>query len=116
MRKIFALLSLIISITLLQFCTSTKKVAVLIDEPKVTYLANIQPVVLASCSPCHIPPKGRKKALDTFDSMASEIDEVISRIQKDPEQVGFMPLKHSKLSDSTINLFVQWRKQGLREK
>ncbi len=116
MKKYLALSSILICITLLQFCTTTKLVSVVDDEPKVTYLANIQPVVVASCSPCHIPPKGRKKPLDTFESMVSNIDDIIARIKKDPEQVGFMPLKHPKLSDSTINLFVLWRKQGLNEK
>lgn len=115
MKKVLTLSSALLCIILLQFCTTAKK-AVVADEPKVTYLTNIQPLVVSTCSPCHIPPKGRKKSLDTFESMVSNIDDVISRIQKDPEQVGFMPFKHAKLSDSTINIFVLWKKQGLLEK
>ncbi len=84
--------------------------------PKITYMSNVQATIVANCSPCHIPPKGSKKALDNYDSVRLNIDEMISRIERQPGDKGFMPFKHSKLPDSTIMVFVNWKKDGLLEK
>jgi len=83
--------------------------------PKVTYMADIQPTIVANCSPCHIPPKGSKKALDNYDSVRANIDDILVRIQKQPGEMGFMPFKHPKLSDSTIMVFINWKNGGLME-
>jgi uncharacterized membrane protein len=98
-----------------QFCTATRKAAS--KQPaKITYITNVQPLIASNCSPCHIPPKGNKKPLDTYASAKDEIDEMIKRIQKNPGEKGFMPFRHTqKLSDSTINVFVQWKTDGLLE-
>ncbi len=84
--------------------------------PKITYMANVQPTIVSNCSPCHIPPKGSKRAFNNYDSVKSNIDEIIARIQKQPDEKGFMPFKHPKLADSTIMVFVNWKKDGLAEK
>ena len=107
------LVSLVIAGTVFQFCTSTKKIA---DVPRSTYTADIQPTITMHCSPCHIPPRGNKEALNTYDAAKAHIDESIARIKKAPEEKGFMPFKHPKLSDSTINVFVKWKEDGLLEK
>lgn len=113
MKKLIILLLLIPSVTVLQFCTSTKKA---VAEPSITYVGNIAPIMLTSCSPCHFPPKGKKLPLDNFESVKSNIDEIIESIEKDPSQKGFMPFKHAKLSDTTIALFNVWKKTGFAEK
>ena len=51
---------------------------------------------------CHIPPKGSKKAFDYYDSIRSNIDEIIARIEKQPDEKRFMPFKHPRLIDATI--------------
>jgi cytochrome c553 len=107
-------LILIISLAfVLQFCATSKKTKSAKSTAKTTYIANIQPLIAASCSPCHIPPKGNKKPYITYDSVRADIDEILTRIQKNPGEKGFMPARHPKLSDSTINVFVQWKKDGL---
>lgn len=83
--------------------------------PKLTYMSNIQSTVVANCSPCHFPPKGSKKPLDNYDSVRSSIDDIIARIQKQPDEKGFMPFKHAKLADSTIMVFVNWKNSGMVE-
>ena len=113
MKKLVILLLLIPTVTVLQFCTATKKA---VAEPSMTYVANIAPIMITSCSPCHFPPKGKKIPLDNYESVKSNIDEIIESIEKDPSQKGFMPFKHAKLSDSTIALFNSWKKTGLTEK
>ena len=95
-----------------QFCSSTKNAAKN-QIPKITYSGNIQSLTLANCSPCHFPPKGNKKALDSYVAMKTNIDTVISRITRLPNHRGFMPFKRARLSDSTINVYVQWKKDGL---
>lgn len=99
-----------------QFCSSTKKSRKAIAVPKVTYMANVQQTIVANCSPCHIPSKGFKRAFNSYDSPRLNIDEMIVRIEKQPGEKGFMPYKHNKLSDSTIMVFVNWKKDGLLEK
>ena len=101
---------------LFQFCSSTKKSGNAVIILKTTYTADVQAIIIANCSPCHIPPKGFKKALDTYDAAKSNIDEMISRIQKQPDEKGFMPFKHDKLADSTIMVFVNWKNDGHLEK
>jgi hypothetical protein len=98
----------------LQFCTGPKKAST--KAPSITYVGNIQPIVVNSCSPCHIPPQGNKKPYNTYASVKADIDEIINRIQRNPGEKGFMPQRHPKLSDSTINLFVQWKNTSMLEK
>ena len=99
----------------LQFCAHSKKMTAKVP-PKMTYMANVQPTMVANCTPCHFPPRGNKKAYDNYAAVTKDIDQIISRIQKNPSDKGFMPFKHSKLSDSTITVFVQWKTDGLLEK
>ena len=112
MKKLI-LFAFVFFVTLLQFCTPGRKAQK--ATPKVTYTAHVQPVITAHCSPCHIPPKGNKEALHTFDGAKKNIDESIRRIQLNPTDKGFMPFKHPKLPDSTIQVFVQWKADGLLE-
>ncbi len=113
MKKII-LISLLSAGTIFQFCSTTKQAQV--PVAKVTYAGNVQPLIQNNCSPCHIPPKGNKEALNTYESAKAHIDESITRIKRNPDEKGFMPFKHPKLSDSTINVFVKWKDDGLLEK
>ena len=115
MKKICIVLLLALPFAF-QFCSSTKRSGNAIAAPKITYMANVQQTIVANCSPCHIPPKGFKRAFNTYDSARLNIDEMIVRIEKQPGEKGFMPYKHNKLSDSTIMVFVNWKKDGLLEK
>ena len=97
-----------------QFCSTPKQAQA--PVAKVNYTADVQPIITQHCSPCHIPPKGNKEALNTYDAAKKNIDESIRRIQLNPGEKGFMPFKHPKLSDSTINVFVKWKEDGLLER
>lgn len=113
MKKITVLLVLIAAVCL-QYC-STSRQATTAAAREVTYTQNIQPLIQANCAPCHIPPKGNKEALHTYETAKANIDESIRRIQLNPGDKGFMPFKHPKMSDSTINVFVQWKEEGLKQ-
>jgi len=114
MKKISVVL-LIVATCALQYCSSSKKTAK-VEVPKLTYTANVLPLIVANCSPCHIPSKGgRIKAYDNYAAAKNDIDKIITRVSLNPGDKGFMPFKHAKLSDSTINVLVQWKKDGLLE-
>lgn len=78
-------------------------------------MADVQPIVATTCTPCHFPPKGNKKPYDTYTAVRSDIDSILVRINKNPGEKGFMPMRHPKLSDSLIHVFVQWKADGLLE-
>ncbi|MES2774490.1 MAG: hypothetical protein V4722_09910 [Bacteroidota bacterium] len=115
MRKLF--ITIVVAglvMVLFQFC-GNKKAQVAI--PKLTYEANVQPLISSKCSPCHIPPRGNKKPYATFDQVKGDIDEIIRRVHLNPTDKGFMPFKKTeKLPDSVINVLVQWKADGLLEK
>lgn len=112
MKKLCVLL-LLAAPFVLQFCSSSKNAVK--AAPKLTYTANVQPLMVANCSPCHFPPKGNKKAFDTYIGVKGNIDSLLERVNRNPGDRGFMPFKHPKLADSTINVLVQWKKDGLLE-
>ncbi|HWJ26482.1 MAG TPA: cytochrome c [Flavisolibacter sp.] len=115
MRKLFVGM-LLGTAFLFQYCSSSKKAASAKSVAAVTYEGNIKPIVQASCTPCHIEGKGNKKPLDNYKGASSTIDEIIARIQKNPDERGFMPARHPKLPDATIQQFVSWKQSGLTEK
>lgn len=115
MKKLCILLLLTLPI-ILEFCSSSKKATASKVPPKITYDANVQQVMIANCSPCHMPPKGFKKPYDNYVAVKSDIDDILTRIQEKPGEPGFMPFKHPRMSDSTIQVYVQWKKDGLLEK
>ena len=111
MKKL-SVLSVLIAAFIFQFCSTSKKAQ---KAKMITYDAHIAPIITNTCSPCHIPPKGNKEALNTYASAKAHVDEMIERIQKNPGDKGFMPFKHPKLPDSTIQVFVKWKADGLLE-
>lgn len=81
----------------------------------VSYAANLQPIMLESCSPCHYPEKGKKELLDSYDATARFIDDIIYRIQLPADSTEFMPYKSKKmpLTLDQIQLFIDWRDAGM---
>ncbi|MBM3414918.1 MAG: hypothetical protein FJY20_00435 [Bacteroidetes bacterium] len=117
MKQLFVLALIGSAMLVLTNCDPSKKAAAT-PVPKMTYAANLQTLIADNCSPCHIPANGgNKKPYDNFDNVKTDIDEIIRRIELNPGEKGFMPFKKTaKLSDSTINIFKQWRTDGLLEK
>jgi len=113
MRKVFIIL-LIGSAVTFQFCSSSKK-ARKASAPSITYTNNVQNILVTKCSPCHFPPKGNKKPFDSYTAAKTNIDEMISRVQRNPGDKGFMPAMHPKLPDSTINTLIAWKNAGTPE-
>jgi uncharacterized membrane protein len=114
MKKLMLLAIVAAAVVVFTQCRSAKNTA---SSKKMTsYAADIQPLVADKCSPCHIPDKGgRVAALNTYEKVKTNIDDILRRIQLNPGDKGFMPFKHPKLSDSTINVFKQWKEGGMAE-
>lgn len=117
MKKILIMAGVVAGISMLSNCHSAKKTAAKTSAPPiaaaVTYHSNMESVLAANCSPCHFPAKGgNKPPFDTYEAAKAKIDSMIARIELNPTDKGFMPFKRPKLSDSTINLFKQWRDSG----
>jgi cytochrome c553 len=115
MRKLSIALVLFAAVFLFQFCSSSKKTTAAVPPP-VNFESNVKPMILASCGPCHVAGQGNKKSLDNFANAKEYADDIIARIQKNPGERGFMPMRHDKLSDSAIAFFTEWKKAGLLEK
>lgn len=120
MKRFFILAAISSSVLVLSNCGPSKKATAESAPPppaKLTYATNLQAVIADKCAPCHIPSKGgNKKPYDNFANVKTDIDEIIRRVELNPTDRGFMPFKKTaRLSDSTINLFKQWRTDGTLE-
>ena len=113
MRKFLVLFTVVLCAFAFQFCSGGKKSQSSI--PKVSFEGNIKPLMQSNCKPCHFPPDGNKKDYHAYTAVKTDIDEILTRIQKNPGEKGFMPSRHSKLSDSTITVFKEWKANGLAE-
>jgi hypothetical protein len=113
MKKLLLLIVFATTVILFTQCRSTKSAT---GSKKLSYAADIQPIMSEKCTPCHFPDKGgRIEALNSYASVKGHIDDIIRRIQLNPGEKGYMPFKKPKLSDSTINVFKQWKEDGLAE-
>ena len=110
MKKVLVPVLFLATIVVFEFCSGHKKAQK--SVPSVTYTNNVQNLVATSCSPCHVGAGAKQKKLDSYDAAKANIDDILRRIQLNPTDKGFMPFKHSKLSDSTIQVFVNWRSAG----
>lgn len=118
MKKYLVAAGIIIVALILVNCNPSKKVAETTPPPpppKLTYTTNLSMVIMNNCVPCHIPARGgRKKPYDTYAAVSADIDEIIRRISLNPTDKGFMPFKAtSRLPDSTIAIFKQWKADGM---
>ncbi len=113
MKKLSVLSFGVALVIVFAYCSPARN-ATVTRPALVSYDANVAPILSANCMPCHFPDKGgNKKPLDSYNAASSQIDEVLRRIQLNPTDRGFMPFKHPRLSDSTINVMKKWKDDGL---
>ena len=116
MKKLYVSSLIVMMAVFLTYCHTAKNASAPVAA-KVTYETAIAPIMAGACAPCHFPAKGgNKEALDTYAGVSKEIDGILHRIQLNPDERGFMPMRHPKLSDSTIAVIKQWKDSGLAEK
>lgn len=112
MKKITVIILSIAAVAVLQNCSNSKKAGK--TKMAVTYSNDVMPIMQASCTPCHFPPGGNKKPLNTYDAVKTNIGDIIARVKLPPSDNHFMPWKSKKpaLSDSLINVLEEWQKQN----
>lgn len=113
MKKTLLVTLSICALVILQNCGSSKKAAS--KSMALSFEKDIMPIMQASCTPCHFPPDGRKKPLNTYETVKADIADVIARVKLQPTERGFMPFQSKKppLSDSLVNILVEWQKQNM---
>jgi hypothetical protein len=115
LKLIFLILP--ISIVLIN-CNSTKKgTEYTAVEKKISYKTDIEPIIANSCTPCHIPPQGRKEPLENYDHVKANIGAILERIQLPLDNRKFMPPVNKKpaLTTDQVALLVKWQQQNMAE-
>ena len=113
-KFLFLVLSMFIFSTF-QYCKSSENATSNKNEVLVTYTQNIAPLLERSCTPCHFPEQGKKKMLNTFDSVKENIAEMLKRVQLPVTDEKYMPFKSKKqtLTNEEIDLLKKWVKQKM---
>ena len=83
---------------------------------KVTYDKDIKPLLVASCTPCHVTGGTQPKKWDVYATAKSNISKIIDRTGRAQGSAGFMPNGGTKLSTENLALLQQWVTDGLLEK
>lgn len=118
--KNFKILSLIIPFSIvLMNCSSSKKGATeyVPVEKKVSYESDIKPIIATSCTPCHIPPQGRKEPLENYTHVKENIGAILERVKLPQDDRKFMPPANKKpaLTTDQIALLEKWQQQSMPE-
>jgi uncharacterized membrane protein len=84
-------------------------------EKQLTYDNDIKPIITTSCTPCHIPPQGRKEPLDSYEHVKENIVAIIERINLPQDNRKFMPPINKKpaLTDDQVAVLVKWQQQNM---
>lgn len=118
MKKLkLALLVLPFSIVLIN-CNSTKKGADYAKvEKKISYTNDIKPIISNSCTPCHMPPQGRKEPFENYAQVKEHIASIIERVKLPQDNRKFMPPVNKKpaLTEAEVAVLVKWQEQGTQE-
>ena len=116
MRKILFSVVLILLVVISQGSMIAKKDSYQIsDSIKLTYKKDIVPIMQTSCMPCHFPPDGRKEPLNDYESVKSNISDIIKRVKLPVDDIKYMPFKSKKpaVNDSLIAVLSTWQKQNM---
>ena len=118
MKNTLIISCLVAGAIFLQFCSSGRTVAASKADAKevpVSYEADVAPIMVDRCTPCHFPDGGKKKFLDTYAAVSNNIDDIIFRVELPQDSARFMPFKNKKepLSDSMIAVLKTWRQTGM---
>lgn len=123
MKHLFAAATLVTLIAFVSCAKKTNPTASTTEAPKeapkpkaTSYTVEVLPLLQAKCSPCHFPSKGGNKAnFETFASASKFGAAMLDRIQKNPGDRGFMPMRNPKLSDAEIATVKKWIDGGMIE-
>jgi hypothetical protein len=114
---------IIFSSLFFQFCKSSQ--ATLIEKTEsieeksqlVSFESDLLPIMKRSCTPCHFPERGKVKMLNTYEATAESINYILYRVELPTDDEEYMPFKSKRqaLSAEEIQLFKDWKSQGMGE-
>jgi hypothetical protein len=112
---LFSLITMFGFIITLNSCTKDVTKPDPIIEEKITFDANIEPILTTNCSPCHAYG-GSEINYSTYMNAANGITSIINRSNKTKGEDGFMPKSGDKLSQTDLDLLAKWKADGSLEK
>lgn len=113
MRKL-VIASFFASILVITACSHKSSAAKVVLT---NYTTDVQPLIQAKCSPCHLPSKGGFKAnFENYEGAKKYGEDMVKRVILNPGDRGFMPFKHEKLPAQEIEIIKKWVSDGLLEK
>jgi len=118
MKKIRLVAPLIPLSLLLSNCNSTKTAkSDYVEVKKISYKTDVEPIIANSCSPCHIPPQGKKEALENYAHVKENIVAILQRVQLPQDDRKFMPpvKKKPALTADQLAILVKWQQQNMPE-
>ena len=119
MKHIFAAVTLVTLFIFISCARKTVPSANTSEAPKIkvtSYTADVLPLLQSKCTPCHLPSKGGFKAnFEIYTSAIKYAADMVTRVQFNPGEKGFMPFKHEKLSAEEIAVFKKWVEGGMTE-
>ncbi|MBF4471812.1 hypothetical protein [Flavobacterium sp. HJJ] len=113
------LITLLLPLSLLIVnCNSAKKgKSDYVEVKKISYKTDVEPIIANSCSPCHIPPQGRKEPLENYEHVKANIGAILERVQLPQDNRKFMPPVNKKpaLTADQLSVLLKWQQQGMQE-
>lgn len=91
-------------------------VVVTVNMAKTTYIANVKPIFVASCTPCHLAGGANPNKWDDYATAKAKINTILDRVKREPGSTGFMPRNGTKLAADKIATLEKWVADGLLEK
>lgn len=91
-------------------------VVITVEPIKITYLADVKPLLVASCTPCHLAGGANPNKWDDYAQAKGKITVILDRVQRAPGTAGFMPKVGTQLTAAQIATLKQWVTDGLLEK
>ena len=98
-------------------CSSTRKGKDYVDTKKLSYNTDVKPIIANSCTPCHMPPQGKKEPLENYEHVKENIGAIIERASLPQDNRKFMPPVNKKpaLTEAQVAILVKWQQQNMRE-
>jgi hypothetical protein len=90
--------------------TNALNITVIKKTAKITFQNNILPLVTQKCTPCHT---SGSESFKIYENAKIRVDEYIRRTQLESTEEDFMPNGKTPLSSTEIELFKQWKLDGL---
>jgi len=90
-------------------------VVITVNLAKTTYVANVKPILTASCTPCHLAGGSNPNKWDEYTPTKNKINSIIDRVKREQGASGFMPRNGTKLSADKIAILEKWIVDGLLE-